>query len=170
MDDLPQPRLRTLWRLRGLLIALAITSSTFVTALAVLGSGLGQPLRAALPWSAIIAALMAVLAIALLDGHARAAFRRYGWQHKPGEGVVVRRGAWWWREIWIPLQRLQHLDVVRGPLERRLGLATLVLFTAGSHDHRTSLPGLDPVRANALRDALLAEMQLCASPDRGGHT
>ena len=101
----------------------------------------------------------------LLLTHADAAFRAYRWQHRPGEGVVVWRGVWWQSETWIPMARLQHLDVQRRPLERALGLATLELYTAGFHDHKTRLNGLEPQEALRLRDGLLAELQ--AAPSRG---
>ena len=104
---------------------------------------------------------------ALLLWRARLALHLYRWQRRPGEGVVVWRGAWWHREVWIPMARLQHLDIKRGPLERWLGLATLELYTAGSHAYETRLPGLEPQQAQALRDGLLAELQDPAAPGQG---
>jgi hypothetical protein len=72
---------------------------------------------------------------------------------------VVHQGAWWHKEIWLPVSRLQHLDVVRGPIERAHGLATLALFTAGYHQYCVKLEGMDPDHALTLRDTLLAEIR-----------
>ncbi len=64
-------------------------------------------------------------------------------------GVIVQR------RIHIPLSRLQHVDIHRGPLERQLGLATLLLHTAGTSHALQTIPGLDPARAAQLRDRFL---------------
>ena len=159
----PDPNLIVLWRLRAL--GLALGSGVFACLIAwplwVQLAGLGG---AASLRRALAVGLGAGIATALiLMWHNRVAAAVYRWQHRPGEGVVVWKGAWWQREVWIPLARLQHLDIKRGPLEHWLGLATLELYTAGSHDYETRLPGLAPQRAQALRDALLAELQ----PQRG---
>ena len=73
-----------------------------------------------------------------------------------GESVVVKRGVWWRHVISVPRSRIQHTDVSRGPFERRLGISTLVIHTAGNHDFEIRLPGLSQRTALALRDELLA--------------
>jgi membrane protein YdbS with pleckstrin-like domain len=50
---------------------------------------------------------------------------------------------------------VQHTDIQRGPLDRRLGLAELLIHTAGTQMATVRLPGLTADRASALRDALL---------------
>lgn len=72
-----------------------------------------------------------------------------------GEGLRIRRGLCFWHEIALPRRRVQHLDLERGPIERNLGLATLVIHTAGTRHNAVRLAGLDAQRALALRDALL---------------
>jgi len=54
----------------------------------------------------------------------------------------------------VPLVRVQHLDVVRGPLDKMFGTATLVLHTAGTHNSTVTVPGLAPERAEAMRDII----------------
>ena len=71
------------------------------------------------------------------------------------DGLHIRRGIWWRGETVVPRTRVQHLDLERGPLERRLGLATLVVHTAGTRQHAVQLGGLDADRARELRDALI---------------
>ncbi|MDP1697737.1 MAG: PH domain-containing protein [Xanthomonadaceae bacterium] len=72
-----------------------------------------------------------------------------------GEGLRIRRGLCFWHEIVLPRSRVQHLDLERGPIERHLGLATLVIHTAGTRMNAVRLAGLNEQRALALRDALL---------------
>jgi membrane protein YdbS with pleckstrin-like domain len=79
-----------------------------------------------------------------------------------GEGLRIRRGLCFWHEIVLPRSRVQHLDLERGPIERHLGLATLVIHTAGTRMNAVRLAGLDQQRAQALRDALLPN-------DNGAH-
>ena len=69
--------------------------------------------------------------------------------------MEIHRGIWWRSEIRVLRSRVQHTDLQRGPLDRRLGLADLDLHTAGSKNATVKLPGLDVDRAIALRDALL---------------
>ena len=164
IDGRPATKLLALWRINALLVALGAGAVGGFTALIVQREGAGLALAAALPAILVTAAAVFVVAAVVGMWFAQRSFEVCRWQHWPGERVVVWRGAWWQREIWIPLARLQHLDVVRGPLERRLGLASLELYTAGAHDHKTRLPGMLHDEATRLRDTLLGEMQRLSSP------
>ena len=74
-----------------------------------------------------------------------------------GDGLQVRRGVLWQIVTHVPRSRVQHTDVSQGPLERRYGLGTLVVYTAGTNHARVALPGLAHEVARALRDELRAE-------------
>ena len=54
----------------------------------------------------------------------------------------------------VPLVRVQHLDVIRGPLDKMFGVASLVVHTAGTHNSIVAVPGLSPERAAAIRDVI----------------
>ena len=69
-------------------------------------------------------------------------------------GFNLRRGQWWRSETRVPQSRVQHLDVRRGPLQRRFGLSTLVIHTAGTRYSAVTVDGLDAADAERLRDAL----------------
>ena len=69
----------------------------------------------------------------------------------------LRRGVLWQIVTHVPRSRVQHTDVSQGPLERRYGLGTLVVYTAGTDHARVALPGLAHEVARALRDELRAE-------------
>ena len=72
-------------------------------------------------------------------------------------GLHVRRGRMWRKEVLVPRSRVQHLDIERGPIERRYGLATLIVHTAGTRQHALRLAGLPDADAVALRDALVPD-------------
>ena len=84
-------------------------------------------------------------------------FSKYQAHMHVDQGVALHDGVWWRSEAWVPIARLQHIDVSQGPLDRRWGMATLTLHTAGSHDHATRIAGLPLARAHALRAALLPQ-------------
>jgi membrane protein YdbS with pleckstrin-like domain len=68
--------------------------------------------------------------------------------------LQVLRGWIFHTDTVVPLVRVQHLDVVRGPLDKMFGTATLVIHTAGTHNSIVTLPGLDPERAAEMRDII----------------
>ena len=72
-----------------------------------------------------------------------------------GTGLHFKRGRAWRKEVLVPRSRVQHLDIERGPIERRYGLASLVVHTAGTRHHALRIPGLPDEDAVALRDALV---------------
>jgi membrane protein YdbS with pleckstrin-like domain len=71
------------------------------------------------------------------------------------ERLEIRRGVWWRHTIIVPKSRVQHTDVSQGPLERRYGLGTLIVYTAGTDHAKVELPGLSHERAMRIRDHLL---------------
>ncbi len=73
-------------------------------------------------------------------------------------GLWLRQGRLWWRETRVPVSRVQHVDLKHGPLERRFGLATLVVHTAAVHLSGITVRGLDDADAQHLRDALAKQL------------
>jgi membrane protein YdbS with pleckstrin-like domain len=71
------------------------------------------------------------------------------------QGIEIRRGVVWRKVINVPRSRVQHTDVSQGPLERRYGLGTLVVYTAGTDHARVALSGLDHNIALRIREHLL---------------
>ena len=74
-----------------------------------------------------------------------------------GQRLFVASGVIVHREKSIPIERVQHVDVARGPLERLFGLARVSVFTAGGRTATIHVPGLTPERADALRAAVLRQ-------------
>lgn len=138
-----EERVLTLWRLRA---AIGVTIAVVLVAVASVATAW---------WPGPAGA--AVLAVA---GGAGAwwwtALVWRAWQFRIGEGALhLRHGVLTRRESTIPFHRVQHIDLEAGPLERRLGLTSLVLRTASaSSDSR--IPGIDAGEADELRAWILA--------------
>ena len=78
------------------------------------------------------------------------------WGYRVGEQVLEIRSGVWFRVIrFLPLSRLQHVDLHRGPIERAHGLASLTLHTAGTREASLGIPGLADADAERLRDLLV---------------
>ncbi|MFA9415652.1 PH domain-containing protein [Natrinema sp. HArc-T2] len=144
------PRVRVVWLalalaravvLGGLLIggAIALSQTPFSDAVPV-------PL---VPTAAGIAVSLAVVRIFI-------AWRRYGvWRFElRDDDLYIRRGVFTRTKTVVPFVRVQHVDSRRSPLERSVGLATVVVYTAGSRSSDVAIPGLTPARAEALQESL----------------
>ncbi|WP_459040670.1 PH domain-containing protein [Stenotrophomonas sp. PSU-St83] len=122
----------------------------------------GAPLAAAwwffdLPaglWGAASGLLVGALFGAWL-GHRR--LTRTRWR-LDAQGLGLRRDLMWQTETQVPVSRVQHLDLRRGPLERRAGLATLIVHTAGTRLSAVTVSGLDDADAERLRDTLAHQL------------
>lgn len=79
------------------------------------------------------------------------------------DGIEIRRGIFFRSVVNVPRSRVQHTDVAQGPFERRHGLGTLHIFTAGVTHAEVPLFGLDHARALEIRDALLPRERVARS-------
>ena len=70
-------------------------------------------------------------------------------------GLTIWRGILWRSVTSVPKSRVQHTDVLQGPLQRQFELATLVVHTAGTQDASVSLSGLAHRTALPIRDVLI---------------
>ena len=104
----------------------------------------------------IAAAALCGLALGASFGLLR--HRRIGWK-LDAQGFATRRGGLWRSETLVPVSRVQHLDLERGPIERRLGLVTLVVHTAGTRMAAVRLPLLALDDAEALRAHLALQVE-----------
>ena len=89
-------------------------------------------------------------------GHrwAQLSYDHTSWLLSPA-GLEIGRGVIWRKTLSVPRSRIQHTDVVQGPLQRSYGLSTLVLYTAGAEHARIALDGLAFETALAVREDLL---------------
>lgn len=61
-----------------------------------------------------------------------------------------------------PILRIQHIEIKRGPLERKAGLATIQVFSAGGATYTFFIPGLEHEKAIQLRQYILDHKDLAA--------
>jgi len=135
---------------RARLLFMASRALPFAVPAAALGIALAQ----VLDQSRILGAL-AGLALGLAAGGwlGSRQFRHVAWRLDE-DGLAIRRGRMFQRETRVPATRVQHLDLNRGPWQRRRNLATLVVHTAGTRHSAVSVPHLDADDAQRLRDVL----------------
>ncbi|GAA4747896.1 PH domain-containing protein [Sphingomonas daechungensis] len=94
-----------------------------------------------------------IIALAFLSTAPQRIYRRLHYRLTERLLQVVR--GWLFHvDTVVPLVRVQHIDVTRGPLEKMFGVATLVVHTAGTHNSIVTLPGLKPERAAEIRDII----------------
>jgi hypothetical protein len=87
--------------------------------------------------------------------------RRYlSWGYEVAEDELhIRHGLWTRARTMVPFGRVQHIDVTQGPLERRFGVGTLILHTAGTRSSAVSLPGLGHGEAERMRDLIRSKIR-----------
>lgn len=81
-------------------------------------------------------------------------WRAWGYAERDDD-LLVKRGVLFRKLTVVPYGRMQFVDVRSGPLERRVGIATVQLHTA-SPATDASIPGLPHDEAARLRDRLAA--------------
>ncbi|MEH6757015.1 MAG: PH domain-containing protein [Parasphingorhabdus sp.] len=84
-------------------------------------------------------------------------YRRWGYDIGPegqDDQLRVLRGFMWRMDTIVPFNRIQHIDVAQGPLQRVFGLSTLIVHTAGTHNSIVALPGLSTPDAEAMRETI----------------
>ncbi|MEV6168371.1 PH domain-containing protein [Streptomyces sp. NPDC051954] len=118
--------------------------------LLTLGTGLLLGLLAGPVWAAF-----ALLPLALLIWGWTMIERNWrSWRYaERADDLLISRGVLWRELTVVPYGRMQLVEVTSGPVERHFGLASVQLHTAAAATDAT-IPGLDPVEAERLRDRL----------------
>lgn len=135
------PRVRIVW-LVGALTSAAVLGAVLL-AIDNFAIAIGR-------WVAI-----AAFGLALVVGGVFVLFRYRIWRYEVREdGLYIERGVLTRVKTIVPFVRVQHVDSQRGPVERAVGLASVVVYTAGSRGADVTIPGLTPERADDLQDRL----------------
>lgn len=147
------PRYISVQRMTGW-IAAAIVMCVWAMVLALLLLAGEDGLRF-LVWTVFLLGLLAAGPLVWLAAvWPSLSYRHYSYRIDE-QAIEIRSGVFIRRVTTVPRSRVQHTDVGQGPIERRFGLGTLVVYTAGSHFARVGLPGLEYGTAVATRDMLL---------------
>lgn len=139
------PRAKLLWRFTGALQAAPILLGGAFGSY-VLFEGAGALLYlASLPFLAAVA-----LAVVLVFVLPPLLWRRWRYEIRPLE-VDLQRGLVRVTRTLVPMARVQHVDTRSGPLQRRLGLSTVVFYTAAGPNE---IPQLAQKTAAEVRDRI----------------
>ena len=84
-------------------------------------------------------------------------YRAWGYRMEEDE-LEVHRGVLTRVETIVPLERVQHIDIAQGPVERACGVCRLIVHTAGTLHSQVVLPGLARETAETMRDAIRARI------------
>jgi len=137
----PHGRLRWKWAIRVGIVAAVL--GAIAGAISVFGPEWGL-----LPG---IGAFVLTLTVGVV--HALLLFR--SWEYRVREDALyLERGVFTHVKTVVPFVRVQHIDTSRDPVDRLLGLSSLVVYTAGSRGADVTIPGLTPGAAEDLQDRL----------------
>jgi len=72
------------------------------------------------------------------------------------EHDIIYQDGWLVKSLHVfPFNRIQHCSVNSGVFERRFGLSTLKIYTAGGNESDIVIPGLTVQQASALRELII---------------
>ena len=103
-------------------------------------------------WGVGTLGLMISLYHSLADPKKRYALREQDINYQ--SGLIFRK------TVSQPILRIQHVELKRGPIDRKIGLANLQVFSAGGALHTFEIPGLDIETAEDIRQFILAHRDI----------
>lgn len=122
------PRARRWWTVQALLCfsgPLLLTAAALLVLAVLFFPG-------ALPWLApLVVGVLVLPALVCLLAMPRWRYAVHAWELGSG-AVYAASGSYWQKRRIAPLSRVQTVDTVRGPLQRRYGLATVTVTTAST--------------------------------------
>jgi hypothetical protein len=156
LDDIPQysslelrqvhPAFKKIMLIERVMIWLVLSACATVIIITKSGN--------AMPWWVLGSGIFLALLLVTLLFTANKSFQNMGYALRKHD-LVLRKG-WLFEKVHIvPLKKIQHCQVKRGPLERRYGLASLKIFTAGGDGADITLGGLRQEEAERLKDWLV---------------
>jgi hypothetical protein len=122
----------------------------------LIGAGVLESAQLLPPGSIIVPVLLLYVFMAFVVPARK--YRHWGYDMGIDRLRIVR-GYMFYRDTVVPFGRIQHIDVDQGPIDRRYGLATLTVHTAGNHNSTVALPGLTHADALAMREQIRAAIR-----------
>jgi membrane protein YdbS with pleckstrin-like domain len=119
---------------------------------------LNRVLLADSAFSGVLPALVGLIALSGIVIAPDRIYRRLGYAIDERLLRTVR-GWLFHADTIVPFVRVQHIDVVRGPVDKLFGTASLIVHTAGTHNSIVTVPGLSPDRAAEIREAIRSEIR-----------
>jgi len=84
--------------------------------------------------------------------------------------IAYRTGLIFRKVIFLAFNRIQHIEISQGPLQRKFGLASLKCFTAGGISVDMKIDGLSKNDAQSLRQLILAKIGGALGPGNLTHS
>jgi membrane protein YdbS with pleckstrin-like domain len=72
--------------------------------------------------------------------------------------ILFRRGWLIRKTRAVPLKRVQHVSVQSGPLERKFGLSSISIYTAGSQEADFTINGITEQRAQQIKEWISTQL------------
>ena len=134
------PRIRVVLILRAIIVAVVVGA---------IGVGMATFFNSSTTVPIGVASLLVVAGVI----HAILRYRNWGYV-VGDDAIYLERGVFTEVRTEVPLVRIQHVDSRRSAFERGVGLASTVVYTAGSRGADVTIPGLTPANADGLRKQL----------------
>ncbi|XQW84035.1 PH domain-containing protein [Thalassotalea piscium] len=99
-------------------------------------------------WLILVLAVFNLIYIYFADQQKKYALRELDLHFS--SGLIFRK------TVSQPILRIQHVELKRGPVERKVGLAKLQVFSAGGAMHTFEIPGLTLKEAEAIRQFIIS--------------
>ncbi|OIQ18664.1 MAG: hypothetical protein BM557_07000 [Flavobacterium sp. MedPE-SWcel] len=106
-------------------------------------------------WYVPVSIVTVLFSISILIS--RVSFKRRGFAFREHD-VIYRSGIMAVTTIIIPYNRIQHVALHEGLISRKLGLATLEIFTAGGNSSDVKISGIDKAHAEKIKQLLVGKI------------
>ena len=87
-----------------------------------------------------------------------------GFKHKAyalRDKDIVYKSGWLWKSMTTtPFNRVQHITLDQGPIERQFKLSRIKVYTAGGAASDLTIPGLRPNTAEEIKDFIVKKTQM----------
>lgn len=152
------PRTVIIWRIQGVIGAVLFAVAAGLLDLLVLAPAGLQVIR-----PGVIAGALTLLALVMAGWWPALRYAHWRWAVRP-DRVLIQRGVVWRSRSLVPRVRIQHVDTRTSPLQRWLGLSSLIIYTAGTRGADVEIPGLTAEEAERLREELAKLEELDERP------
>lgn len=142
------------WTLRAVAVTVCVVAPPAVTAV-LLGQLANVPMLTVAFWIATATVGIPAMAVTVVMPQWR--YRVHRWETT--DDAVYTLSGWFWQEWRVaPMSRIQTVDTRRGPLQRPLGLSTVIVTTASAAG-ALQIESLDAERAAQVTEQLTAATQ-----------
>jgi membrane protein YdbS with pleckstrin-like domain len=149
------PAIKKVWLFSGIVTTFFLglgVISPLIMFLVILRKGGTSPMAIAMGAVALGLLWIALFVVAI----AKIQRQWQNWTYEVREhDVVLSWGVFWRTRRHVARDRIQHLDINSGPLDRRFGLVQVGVHTAGAAGTVGVIPGLTPEESEDLRDMIL---------------